>query len=200
MMVNNFQHLSVFDVIHRLALFIVIHENQLLFLDSQEITPGNRSLIKAVFVQHRKGPVSGVCHYFLDAFRVIFRFKGNQIFLFHDVAERNTLIDQPRHRKGVVRRADDHASVALGNGSDTGAYSRVDTDNHTSRALFGRPQMVFVTISQKDEIPRFQIGFHFIRMGRSNDYFALAEDSILISYDYFSAYRIGDTAETGLGP
>ena len=57
-----------------------------------------------------------------------------------------------------------------------------------------------VTISQKDEIPRFQIGFHFIRMGRSNDYFALAEDSILISYDYFTAYRIGDTAETGLGP
>ena len=102
-MVNDLQNIRCVNIVHCLGLFIVIHQDQLFLLHTQQVTSGHSPDILSMLVHYRECPVPVLDHHILDIICKIIRLEGDQVVLLHDVFDRDTLIDKSCHSKGVQR-------------------------------------------------------------------------------------------------
>ena len=94
MMINDLHDISLINIIYSLVFFIMIYQNHFFPVHVQKITSGNRTNTFAFFVDDRECTMTMFDHYFLNIICKIFCVKCNQIICFHDIFNRNTLIDQ----------------------------------------------------------------------------------------------------------
>ena len=94
MMVDNFKDLRFFNIINSLILFIMIDQNHLFLMHIKKITARDRTHTFSLFVNYRECPVTMLDHHILNIICKILCVEGYQIFCFHDISHRNTLVDQ----------------------------------------------------------------------------------------------------------
>ena len=172
----------------------MVYQNQLLFLHSQQISSGHSSYVFAMFIYHRKGSVTGFYHDILNVIRKIISLEGDQVFLFHNVFYRNTLINQPCNGKRIQGRPDNYALITLCSLYNIMRYLCIIAYNHTTYILFNSAQMIFITVSQNHQIFLFQKLSQFIGMSRAYDYFSPDEIPMGISRHNRSLHCVGNAS------
>ena len=135
-MINNLQNFCRINIIYSLALFIMIHQNQLFLFHAQQISSGHCSDIFSMFVHHRKGSVACFYHDIFYIICEIISLEGNQVILFHNMFYRNTLIDQPGNGKRIQRGTDDHALIPVCRFHNIVRHLRIVTKKDTADVSF----------------------------------------------------------------
>ena len=93
MMVNDLQNLCIFNSVNSLIFLIVIYQNNLLSSCSQQIPAGDHASVLSILIENREISMTFACHNILNIIDKIPVFKGNQIFCFHKIADRHTLVN-----------------------------------------------------------------------------------------------------------
>ena len=102
-MINDLKDLRFLNIINSLIHFIVIHKNYFFLVHVQEITSGNCSDTFSMRIDYRECSVAVFDHNILDIICEIFGIESNHVIPFHNIADRNTLIDQTGDIKGIIR-------------------------------------------------------------------------------------------------
>ena len=102
-MVNNLKNLRLLNIINSLIHLIVIYKNNFFLVHVQEITSGNRSDTLSMRIDNRERSVAVFDHNILDIICKILGIKRNHVIPFHNIADRNTLIDQTGDVKSIIR-------------------------------------------------------------------------------------------------
>ena len=102
-MINDLKNVSLLNIVYCLIDLIMVYKNYLLLVHVQEITSGYGTDTFALLVDDRECTMTVLDHDILDIICKIFGIKSYKIFCFHDISDRNTLVDQSRDRKGIIR-------------------------------------------------------------------------------------------------
>ena len=102
MVVDDLKDICFFNIINCLIHFIVVYKYYLFLVHTQEITSGYRTDAFSFLVDNRKGPMTMLDHNILYVICKIFGIKSYQIICFHDISDRNTLVDQSCNCKGII--------------------------------------------------------------------------------------------------
>src|SRR5699024_534996 len=103
MMIDDLKDFRLFNIVHRLVHFIMVHKDHFLPVHIQKITSGYGSHTFSSLIDHRKGTVAVFDHYLLDIVREVFRMESYQILGFHYEFNGNTLVDQSGNGKRIHR-------------------------------------------------------------------------------------------------
>ena len=187
------------DSVHCLGLLVMVHHDDLLALQIQQVPSGNHTHIIVVLVHNREIPVALLPHDLPDIFRLLIHIEHGQVVRFHKVLNGHTLIDQSGCRKCIQRRADYYAVVLLGQLLDGYGHLGSLADNDAAGLHLDGAELGFITVAQDYQIPFLDIVFHQIRIGRGNQHLALIVIIFGRTYQNLAFQRINDVAVLGIG-
>ena len=124
----------------------MINQDQLFFLDAHEISTGNGTDVFSTGINHRECTVTGFRHNVFDLVGKIIAPEDHQIVFFHKILDRNTLVDQTGHGKGIVRCGNDHLISLLCQFLDRLSDFRSQTHDQAACVCFDRTQLIFRTV------------------------------------------------------
>ena len=192
-MIQDLQDLCLFDVVDRLRSLVMVNQNQLFFLDTHEVSTGNGTDVFSTGINHRECTVTGFRHNVFDLVGKIIAPEDHQIVFFHKILDRNTLVDQTGHGKGIVRCGNDHLISLLCQFLDRFSDFGSQTYDQTACIGFDGTQLILRTVSENNQIVFIDKAFHRIRLGQSHDHFSFDKVSMFITHDDLSIHSIRDT-------
>ena len=194
MMVNDLYNLCLINIIYRLVFLIMIHKCNFLLVHIQEVSSGNRSDTFSLFIDYRECTMTMFDHLILNIIGEIFCVKCNQIICFHDISYRNTLVDQSRNCKCIVRRHNDRDFFFMSKFN----YFLTDFNSHsndnTAYVLCNCLKMILFSVSHDEQVIFFNIGFEHFRICCSYQNFSLCKISMLISLYHSTCNCLGNSS------
>ena len=119
-------------------------------------------------------------HDILDIVRVILRAECDQILFFHDMLDRNALIDQRGHRIGIQRAGDQYTAAFLGHMPHIRAHLCAEAEDHAAHPHLDHEFLVFFPVRHDHKIPGFHMILHDLVMGRSHVDLPFPETGLVI--------------------
>ena len=170
MVVDNLQNVRALNIVHCLGHLIMVNQYNLPALDSQQVPAGYHAHIFPILIQNREIPVSFLRHNLFDNIGVIIQFKKGQIFPFHKIFYRHTLVHQPCRRIRIMRRADNRTSLIACQPPYSFRYGSALTYNDACRLHFYRTELRLVAVSQNHQIILLNVILHQIRVRRCHQH------------------------------
>ena len=186
MVIDDLNDFRLFNIVHRLVHFIMVHKDHFLPVHIQKITSGYGSHTFSSLIDHRKGTVAVFDHYLLDIVREVFRMESYQILGFHYEFNRDTLIDQSGNGKRIHGGRDNDDTLLMGKFDYFFCNLYIHSHDNAADVQFNGLEMILLPVSQDDHIIFFHIIFQHIRIRGSNHHLAFREISVLISLHYFA--------------
>lgn len=134
----------------------------------QKITSGDRTDTLTMRIDHRKRPVTVFDHNILDIIRKILGIKRNHVIPLHNKSDRNTLIDQTRNIKRIIRRPDDHDILLMSKLYNLLGNHDIQTHDDTADILADRLKMILLTVTHDDHIILLNIALQHLRVGSTD--------------------------------
>ena len=131
-MINDFKNLCLVNIGYRLRLLIMIDKNQLLFLRIHQVSSGKHSDIILIFIEDREVTVTNFCYRFTHFIHIIIQIKMHNILFCHKMLNRNTLVDQTRSGKCIIRSGNHYHFLLLCGLDDFRTYFISIGNDHTT--------------------------------------------------------------------
>ena len=198
-MVYDPQHLCPFDAVDRLTHLVVIHQYHLFTMYIEQSSSRNQSEIHPVLVDHREVVESVGLHHFLDVLERVCQLESHQIFVCHAEADRDTLVDEPRCREGIVRRADDDAVSVFRQ-----LFYRFRRRRSLAHYQTFRPQLYcrevrLETVSGHYQVILLYEALHYIRTGSRDRHLALFKHFVVVAAYYPAVKCLCDARKSRSG-
>ena len=194
MMVNNLHNFSFINIINCLIFLIVIHKCYFFLVHIQEISSGNCSDTFSFFVNYRERAMTVLDHLILNIIRKILCTKSNQIICFHNIAYRNTLVDQSCNRKCIIRRHNNCNFPLMSKLYHLFTDLNSHTNDNTAHILLYCLKMILFSVSHDYQVIRFNIDLEHFRICSSHQNFSFCKISMLISLYYGTCNCLGNSS------
>ena len=194
MMVNNLHNFSFIDIVNCLIFLIVIHKCYFFLVHIQEISSGNCSDTFSFFVNYRERAMTVLDHLILNIIRKILCTKSNQIICFHNIAYRNTLVDQSCNRKCIIRRHNNCNFPLMSKLYHLFTDLNSHTNDNTAHILLYCLKMILFSVSHDYQVIRFNIDLEHFRICSSHQNFSFCKISMLISLYYGTCNCLGNSS------
>ena len=181
MVIDDLEDVSRLDALDRLSGFVMIHEDDLLAMISEEISAGNHAEVGTVLTEDREITVTLVRHDVMDIIHEIVLGEGDNIILRHEVVDRHRLVDESRCGIGVVAGDHDDHAVLLGQCLDGRRNIGALTDDDAVGTVIHRRELILRTVSEEDDVVLLDIVGHHLRVCGCNQHLTLGAEALDIT-------------------
>ena len=149
-MVDDLQNIGFFQAVHSLLAFVVVHQNQLLAVQVQQVTAADHAAVLAVLVQNREVAVAHAGHDLAGVLNGRVYAEFQKLLSAHKVAHRRGGGDEPRGSVGVVGGGQDGAALLLGAGHDGAGHCRAAADDDGPGTAVDGAHLRLVPVGDQD--------------------------------------------------
>ena len=190
MVVDDFLNIGGFHPVYRLALFIMIDQNQLFPLRTEEISSGNHACIIPIFIQNGKIAITHLRHDILNVLNVIIHTEVNQPVSLHKVMNGYRLIDQPCNRIGVIRRPNNSGAVLLCHFLNGICHLRISADHEEGSIQFDCTKLRLIAISYQNNVSGFKKILQHFRAACRNQNLSLLDAAFFRTHNHLAIQRL----------
>ena len=198
MVVDDLQDLRLVDPLHRLALFVVVHQDQLLFMQVHHVSAGDYADVVPVVIQHREVAESDGGHHLGGGLHGAVQIEGEQIVPHHVVADGGGLADHLSGDIGAVRGADDHTPLLLSQHADGPGHLAACAHHHAARPHLDGGELALTAVGHDDDVPFGDGPLHLFRASRADDDAPLHLLAGDVSHQHLGVQDVHDVLIAGL--
>ena len=197
-MVDDFQNVRFLQTVHGLGALVVVHQNDLLAVQVQQVTAADHAAVLAVLVQNREVAVAHAGHNLLRILDRRIDAEFQQFLGAHKVAHRRGGRDKPRRGVGIVGGCQHRAALLLRAGNDGARHRRAAADNDGLRAAVDGAHLGFVPVRDQHQIAGADQLLHNFGAGADADA-AAVNAGIGIAHHQLGFQRFQQVAAAGVG-
>ena len=196
--VEDLHDLGLVKAVNRLGALGVVDENDVLALDVDEVGRAHQAKVGAVLVDNGEEAVARLCH---DLARVVHGRVDRELqdsLAEHLGAHRHGHADKASGGKGVVRRGDDGATVALGRGDDALGHVGATADDQAAGVALHGELLRLVAVGDKHDVASLDGVLHHLRRG-AHAHVALGDAAVGVAQEQLAVEGLDDVLVGGLG-
>ena len=198
-MVDDLPDIRRLNALDGLGPLVVIHQDDMFSLGSQQVPAGDHAQIFSVRIQDREITVTLVGHDVPNIIDGILIGETDDIFHGHKIADGHGLVDQSCRGVCIIGRGDHRAAPFLGQLPDGQGNTRALADNDAACLHLNGAELGFVPVSQDHQVMLFNIILHQIRICGGDQDLSLIKICIRVSHHNAALQGIQDVGILGIG-
>ena len=197
-MVDDLENFRLFQAVHRLGALVVIHQDQPLAVEVEQVPAADHTAVFAVLVQNWEIAVADAGHDLAGVLDGGVDAELHQVMGAHEMAYRHSGGDQTAGGVGVVGGGQHGTALLLGAGHDGAGHRRTAADDDGRGAAVDGTHLGFVPVGDQHQVAGLDQLLHDFGAGADAD-IALGDAGVGIAHNQFGLQGFQQVVVAGVG-